>query len=364
MYKTKKHGIPLSCIVSLVFPILGMVSACNTYKNCIGYEIPYGRMKEAARLDDKQFCIILTDSNSVEKYKNTIIAGMEDCGRTLWSFINIDNPDNNWYKWLLGVWNSPFTLIFDKNGQLENIVFGISEYARMSIESTVSPHNEDEGIRHKNFGFRANSAVPDGIGNANKFIESHLQLIADTTETYYGKFLKADSLAMIAEYPFSEYLKLHYGSHVFSKDSIAKMAHGFIERYLHSSYPKITYSSLIQTISKMFLLENAESPLKLETHIAKGPYHIGDEANITVSVTNNGHENITIEKIETTCGCIKTLPAGRHFRKTIRQNETVNYRFSMELEYSGTIYHEIYFYFHTGNAASLATAGIELNVEQ
>ena len=39
MYKTKKHGIPLSCIVSLVFPILGMVSACNTYKNCIGYEL-------------------------------------------------------------------------------------------------------------------------------------------------------------------------------------------------------------------------------------------------------------------------------------------------------------------------------------
>ena len=320
MYKTKKHGIPLSCIVSLVFPILGMVSACNTYKNCIGYEIPYGRMKEAARLDDKQFCIVLTDSNSVEKYKNTIIAGMEDCGRTLWSFINIDNPDNNWYKWLLGVWNSPFTLIFDKNGQLENIVFGISEYARMSIESTVSPHNEDEGIRHKNFGFRANSAIPESIMNVNEFIESHLQLIADTTETYYGKYLKADSLAMISEYPFSEYLKLYYGSH--------------------------------------------QSPLEIETHIAKGPYRVGDEANITVSVTNYGHENITIEKIETTCGCIKTIPAGRHFRKTIRQNETVNYRFSMELEYSGTIYHEIYFYFHTGNAASLATAGIELNVEQ
>ena len=352
----------MSCIVSLVFPILGMVSACNTYKNCIGYEIPYGRMKEAARLDDKQFCIVLTDSNSVEKYKNTIIAGMEDCGRTLWSFINIDNPDNNWYKWLLGVWNSPFTLIFDKNGQLENIVFGISEYACISIESTISPHNG--GIPHRNFGFRKNSAIPESIMNVNEFIESHLQLIADTTETYYGKYIKADSLAMISEYPFSEYLKLYYGSHVFSKDSIARMAHGFIERYLHSSYPKMTYSSLIQTISKMFLLENGKSPLKLETHIAKGPYHIGDEANINVSVTNNGHENITIEKIETTCGCIKTIPAGRHFRKTIRRNETVNYRFSMELEYSGTIYHEIYFYFHTGNAASLATARIEVNVEQ
>lgn len=362
MYKTKKHGIPLSCIVSLVFPILGMVSACNTYKNCIGYEIPYGRMKEAARLDDKQFCIVLTDSNSVEKYKNTIIAGMEDCGRTLWSFINIDNPDNRWYEWLLGTWNSPYTLIFDKNGKLENIVFGISEYACISIESTISPHNG--GIPHRNFGFRKNSAIPESIMNVNEFIESHLQLIADTTETYYGKYIKADSLAMISEYPFSEYLKLYYGSHVFSKDSIARMAHGFIERYLHSSYPKMTYSSLIQTISKMFLLENGKSPLKLETHIEKGPYHIGDEANITVSVTNNGHENITIEKIETTCGCIKTIPAGRHFRKTIRRNETVNYRFSMELEYSGTIYHEIYFYFHTGNAASLATARIEVNVEQ
>lgn len=362
MIKNYKYRVLLPYIILLVFPILNLIPACNIPKERIRYETPFEEIKEEAGQKGKKFCIVLTDSSNIKEYRNTVILAMKHNNQAIWDFINTDNPDNRWYEWLLGTWNSPYTLIFDKNGKLENIVFGISEYACISIESTISPHNE--GIRHRNFGFRKNSAIPESIMNVNEFIESHLQLIADTTETYYGKYIKADSLAMISEYPFSEYLKLHYGSHVFSKDSIAKMAHGFIERYLHSSYPKITYSSLIQTISKMFLLENAESPLKLETHIAKGPYHIGDEANITVSVTNNGHENITIEKIETTCGCIKTLPAGRHFRKTIRQNETVNYRFSMELEYSGTIYHEIYFYFHTGNAASLATAGIELNVEQ
>ncbi len=364
MIKNYKYRVLLPYIILLVFPILNLIPACNIPKERIRHETPFEKMKEEAGQKGKKFCIVLTDSSNIKEYRNTVILAMKHDNQAIWDFINTDNPDNRWYEWLLGTWNSPYTLIFDKNGKLENIVFGISEYARMSIESTVSPHNEDEGIRHRNFGFRKNSAIPESIMNVNEFIESHLQLIADTTETYYGKYIKADSLAMISEYPFSEYLKLHYGSHVFSKDSIAKMAHGFIERYLHSSYPKMTYSSLIQTISKMFLLENAESPLKLETHIAKGPYHIGDEANITVSVTNYGHENITIEKIETTCGCIKTIPAGRHFRKTIRRNETVNYRFSMELEYSGTIYHEIYFYFHTDNAASLATAGIELNVEQ
>ena len=362
MIKNYKYRVLLPYIILLVFPILNLIPACNIPKERIRYETPFEEIKEEAGQKGKKFCIVLTDSSNIKEYRNTVILAMKHNNQAIWDFINTDNPDNRWYEWLLGTWNSPYTLIFDKNGKLENIVFGISEYACISIESTISPHNE--GIRHRNFVFRKNSAIPKSIMNVNEFIESHLQLIADTTETYYGKYIKADSLAMISEYPFSEYLKLHYGSHVFSKDSIAKMAHGFIERYLHSSYPKITYSSLIQTISKMFLLENAESPLKLGTHIAKGPYHIGDEANITVSVTNNGHENITIEKIETTCGCIKTLPAGRHFRKTIRQNETVNYRFSMELEYSGTIYHEIYFYFHTGNAASLATAGIELNVEQ
>ena len=350
-------------IILLVFPILSLIPACNIpTKERIRYEMSYEKIKEEAGQKGKKFCIVLTDSSNIKEYRNTVILAMKHNNQAIWDFINTDNPDNNWYKWLLGVWNSPFTLIFDKNGQLENIVFGISEYARISIESTISPHNG--GIPHRNFGFRKNSAIPESIMNVNEFIESHLQLIADTTETYYGKYLKADSLAMISEYPFSEYLKLHYGSHVFSRDSIAKMAHSFIKRYLHSSYPKMTYSSLIQKIGKKYLPEDMQSPLEIETHIAKGPYRVGDEANITVSVTNYGHENITIEKIETTCGCIKTLPTGRHFRKTIRQNETVNYRFSMELEYSGTIYHEIYFYFHTGNAASLATAGIELNVEQ
>lgn len=362
MIKNYKYRVLLPYIILLVFPILNLIPACNIPKERIRYETPFEKIKEEAGQKGKKFCIVLTDSSNIKEYRNTVILAMKHDNQAIWDFINTDNPDNRWYKWLLGTRNPPYTLIFDKNGKLENIVFGISEYACISIESTISPHNG--GIPHRNFGFRKNSAIPESIMNVNEFIESHLQLIADTTETYYGKYIKADSLAMISEYPFSEYLKLYYGSHVFSKDSIARMAHGFIERYLHSSYPKMTYSSLIQTISKMFLLENGKSPLKLETHIAKGPYHIGDEANINVSVTNNGHENITIEKIETTCGCIKTIPAGRHFRKTIRRNETVNYRFSMELEYSGTIYHEIYFYFHTGNAASLATAGIELNVEQ
>ena len=297
MIKNYKYRVLLPYIILLVFPILNLIPACNIPKERIRYETPFEKMKEEAGQKGKKFCIVLTDSSDIKEYRNTVVLAMKHNNQAIWDFINTDNPDNRWYEWLLGTWNSPYTLIFDKNGKLENIVFGISEYACISIESTISPHNG--GIPHRNFGFRKNSAIPESIMNVNEFIESHLQLIADTTETYYGKYLKADSLAMISEYPFSEYLKLYYGSHVFSKDSIARMAHGFIERYLHSSYPKMTYSSLIQTISKMFLLENGKSPLMLETHIEKGPYHIGDEANITVSVTNNGHENITIEKIET-----------------------------------------------------------------
>ena len=355
MIKTTKYRALLPIL--LVFPILNLISACDIDKVHIRYEMPYEQMREEAMQEGKKSCIILIDSSDMKEYTNTVIHAMKHSDNVLWNFIDINSIDNYWYKWLLGTFKSPFTLIFDKDGQIENIVFGTSEYACTSIESTISPCSE--GIIRKNFGFDKNSVIPDRILSANDFIESHMQLIADTSETYYGKYLKADSLAMISGYPFSEYLKLYYGSHVFSRDSIANMANCFIKRYLRSSYTNMIYSSLIQTISKMFLLENAQSPLKVETHIAKGPYHIGDTIKIVISITNTSDTEITIKQILTSCNCIES--ENNHIL-SIMPHETLNYIFNMNIYQTGRIYQEINFI--TDSCMPLVTGHINIFVKQ
>ena len=56
------------------------------------------------------------------------------------------------------------------------------------------------------------------------------------------------------------------------------------------------------------------------------------------------------------------VPENRNYRRVIRPHETINYLFSMELESSGKVYHEIYFY--TNSPAPLATAAVKVFVEQ
>ena len=336
------------------------VISCHAPVNVLRNEVSFKHIKEEASLNGSGYCIVLVDDDyDIQYYKSKIIDKNEG-NPCLWNFVNVDRPENYWYKWLLGTWKSPFTIIFDNDGQIENIVFGTSEYACKSIESAIS--SRGKGIIYKNFGFARNSDIPDCIENADEFIYNHLQLISDTACTYCEKYLKADSLAHISGYPFSSYLKLCYGRHIFSKNSIAKMACGFIDKYIGATYSKITYSSLIQRVSEDFLTENSQTLIDTKVRIAKKHYRIGDEVPITVTITNNGEDDISIEKIETTCSCIKMVPENRNYRRIIRPHETINYLFSMELESSGKVYHEIYFY--TNSPAPLATAAVKVFFEQ
>ena len=127
MIKNYKYRVLLPYIILLVFPILNLIPACNIPKERIRYETPFEKMKEEAGQKGKKFCIVLTDSSDIKEYRNTVVLAMKHNNQAIWDFINTDNPDNRWYEWLLGTWNSPYTLIFDKNGKLENIVFSISE---------------------------------------------------------------------------------------------------------------------------------------------------------------------------------------------------------------------------------------------
>ena len=113
------------------------VISCHAPVNVLRNEVSFKHIKEEASLNGSGYCIVLVDDDyDIQYYKSKIIDKNEG-NPCLWNFVNVDRPENYWYKWLLGTWKSPFTIIFDNDGQIENIVFGTSECLQIHRERNI-----------------------------------------------------------------------------------------------------------------------------------------------------------------------------------------------------------------------------------
>lgn len=134
--------------------LLCVLTSCyHTWDN-VYFNIDYPEIKEQAKTRKQPFCIVLTDSTYNSKLYFQKIKQTQD--KAIWNFINTELPQNHWYQHLIGSQKRPFTLVFNKEGKLVNIVYGVSHYAIQSVESSITtPQN----ISYLFFGFASNSTL-------------------------------------------------------------------------------------------------------------------------------------------------------------------------------------------------------------
>ncbi|HIZ86375.1 MAG TPA: hypothetical protein IAC04_07785 [Candidatus Coprenecus stercoravium] len=336
--------------------LAGAVS-CHTRMNDLVNEFSLEQVKELSH-GNSPFCIVLIDDNyDRQQYERKIIFHNKS-SRCMWKFVNINNPENYWYKWVLGISKVPFTLVFDQNGILTDMVYGVSEYAMESVIGAISS-SESENIPYKNFGFSANSVlVVSESGNEEDCVHAIMCLLEDTLSSFHERFLKADSLSSCCESPFINYLKLRYGAEILGKDTIDFMAADFIDKYATDLHYLDIYSDLIQNVSKTMLYAGLPSPIEVKVHNVDRTYNPFDTAKIVVSVTNTTDTDIEIKKVIKRCDCIGQ--EGDY--SVVFAHETVNYVFSTIADNIGKFNHKIYFF--TDSKMPLAVADFKINVSQ
>lgn len=337
---------------------LFLVNGCTSHQNekNIFQDFEYQQIKEIASSSGKYFCIILVDSTfNISSYKKKI-SSAESTQYTIWNFVNIQTSQHSWYKYLLGSEKTPFTLVFNPNGKLRNIVYGISKYAFESIESSLRPISQKTCYEH--FGFLENSAIPISPQKINSFFDRMIKIKSSSNNNEKSYYDSLTTSIKDLEYPYNLYLKINYERRHLHNDSSILHAKELLNKYGNTYYASIFKSLFLDINEQINQCVNITNKLQISVSPSSYNCHINDTLKIKVQATNNTQSAIEIRKIEPSCNCITQTGT---FSMAIPPKQIVEYEFYLIPEEKGEIYREIYF--HTNSDLPVAIAEFKVFVE-
>lgn len=327
----------LLCVM-LLYSVLFTDCSSSFQEN---YSTTYEELMSHAIDQNSKFCIVLIDEKfQIDKYVNKVIINPYK-NRALWTFIDVNNKANEWFKFLLGTSKTPFTLIFNENGKLENVTYGISKYACISIWNSLS--TKESTNTFKNFGFLENSVIDSNTTNITEQLNNIIRIRNDSDLTDEERLCLLNSLIKNIDYPYSHYLKILALFNQSKKDSLNMMINSFIHNYSNSFYISI-YAPLFEQLNNLKDKSVNCSELKIQTWLNNTQYQVSDTIKIEVCLSNKTTENIIINRIEPSCNCIKIADQKN---TVISPNKSHTFKFYMIADEIGSIYREIYFYTNT-----------------
>lgn len=286
------------------------------------YNVEFSQVKSIALSTGKDFCFVLIrDSSEMEQYKNILYK--QNCADLfIWNFVNISNPYNQWLQLLIGSSKTPFTLKFNRFGQCNDIIYGVSKYAFNHVKN-----NSEESPSY--FGFYENSIIPRNVNVTN---------LVDLLFTY--KYTKQqqylDQSIEEFRYPYNLLLKAHTYTDKDSIDTIYK-------EILLECYDPSTPLFFRQIYKPLYDIIISEKRI-LNLSIPKAVYHcnVNDTVDIKIMAQNNSPlSSIQILKIEPSCTCVNEVGSAN---KTILPLQTNLFNFTFFAETPGEYYREIAFY--------------------
>lgn len=299
--------------------------SCKETKKVYQFNLSIAETTKIASKTNKDFCIVLIkDSIQIVKYKHAIKNnGLDQF--YIFNFIDIDIPANNWYQYLIGSIQTPFTLVF-KDKKCRNIVFGISKYAIQSIKNT-----KDDITQNDNFGFLENS-IFHLSSNACALIQ---QVLEYTSDSLYNQNILNSSLTQFT-YPYNLFLKFQYHHLAHVKDSIDYYCFKLLSEFQNPEYNYI-YNKLFEKVKK---LNNLTNPLSFKTDQVHYSCKKDSTINLYVTVRNDTSIPLKITRVESSCECL-TINYPAHI---IEPNTSKVYNSSFSSNETGTHYREIFFY--------------------
>ena len=333
---------PLILKPIIAFVLLTVFYSCQKIESACLYESSLNEIRELALKLNKDFCLVLIkDSNQIEEYKSRIKSNHTN-SQFVFNFINITNPSNHWYQYLIGSNKTPFTFVF-KNNSCRNIVFGTSKYAFQSIKNT------QENISNSDyFGFYENSILP-----ASKCVNTVIQQLLELTlDSIKGKeqHILNNSMTKIV-YPYNLFLKI---KSLRTQDSIDYYSYKLLSEFQTPKYNYI-YRNIFEEVKD---ITNMTNTLIITTDKEQYNCNQGDSINIYIKAKNNTPIPIKISRLETSCECLSIVAQLPHI---IRPKTSHTYTLNFSSKEIGRHYRELFIY--SDAEVPISIIGMNINVK-
>lgn len=299
-------AILLSTVVSFQF------CAQKPASSGIYFEKGFFELQQEADRQNKNFCVVLShpECPPCEWFYNRIYTDTYQSLRdkTLFNFVDVTQPQNNWYQQLIASKGVPSSLFFSSEGNLLAIVNG---GGKASFDCLT--HVADGSYHCSSYAYKSpvlqSMRYPDVIELFN--VTLHAKLLADKGEDASAELKRSMDMAV---YPYNLWLHIEAARRWKQEEEAIEAS----KRLLSFKEPlyAVLYAGLYEQAEHIVKpgLTAADIPkLSVDhTELDLGVCHFGDSIDFAVRVRNTGESALHVYGVNASCTCVRVM--GNDFR--------------------------------------------------
>lgn len=322
--------------ILLWFILLIMIS-CDPGKHeyHVFHEKPFNEILDIAIDADLPFCIILSDSLSINsnKYIDLNRKHKTPINNAIYNFVNIDLKDNKWYAKLLSPQIYPVTCVFNTSGVLIDLIPGSSKESFAYVNKVINtkcPFAE----------FHYNQKYDKDKLELISYINSAIALKLNIDRGQYV-VSKIDSMLQVIEHPYILYLKLQnqlqFGKNIEARKTAQELLLFDSAQDLYEYYDEFMIAN--QLLDSTYNYKTAPLIESISNKIELSECNIDQIYHLDIDIVNKGEKTLKISDILTSCSCLKLISSKKHL---INFGELLTLRFEFTPDALGNIFREVY----------------------
>ena len=283
-----------------IFIIHCSLTSCNYRKSQILKESSFEKVLQIAKLKDKPFCIVLTDS--AQRLSSEYLESLKHdyeylTKKAVFNIVDISSKESEWYLKTLNPVSFPLTCIFSKEGQLIDLIPGAAKESFLYTDQALTHKEITEYHWPNRFNRNKESVVP--------FLAQAINFANQINKGIYN-WKNYASLSDSLHEPYINYLLLRAA--FLSKDStfaiisaqrlVAMESSITLEQYKNEFIEAKKVLNPNFDIAKMPGIRTNKEKIRLSG------LKVGQSVPVDIILFNDGEDLLKIEKINMSCTCV------------------------------------------------------------
>ena len=320
----------------IIIALIGLLG-CNEGETSIYEDQSFDDIHSIAELQNKPFCIVLTDDSISNLSKEYIFQLNERykhlSDKAIFNISDISHAENEWcIKWLDPI-SIPLTCVFYPDGKLFDLIPGVSKETFLYIEEAIKKSKTTDFHWPNRFGMNKKDLVP--------LLSSLLQQKNYINEGEYSSS-ELDLLIDSLSYPYSHYIKLL--GELMEQDTIESqlVAQSLIglETPSYLDLYKNEFITAKKVLNPNFNIDDEPNIRVDSTSISLVNCKQNEVTPFEISVYNDGDKPLSISKIHLSCTCLEQHKYEEEIIINPKKVFPIKFYFTPDTE--GEIYRDIF----------------------
>lgn len=317
--------------------ILLIMTSCwhNKQEYIVYYDKSFNEISDTAKKPNLPFCIVLFDSinfSSIE-YINVLNEYKTSSNSVICNFVNIHFKGNQWYSKLLSPQIYPITCVFNRIGELIDIIPGSSKESFAYIDKVI---NTEEPCLE----FHYNQKYDKDKIEVIRYYNSVIELKPEIDRNQYV-IHKIDSILRIKEHPYLLYLRLYnlmqFNKKIEAKETAEKLLLFDSAKDLVEYYDELLIAN--QILDSTYNSKTAPLITSASNEIILSECDINHTYDLNVDIYNKGEKPLKISEVLTSCSCVKLVSPKKSI---VNRGESMTLRIEFTPDTKGDIFREVY----------------------